>query len=455
MSLINQNSTTNYWWDCPSCGQTKISSVLHETEDFSSEIIGARLQCPECFYVIRGNGTEHEYVDNSVYSIPTDKIELLQTPRWKCQECGGLNLLDDNIDRFNLTVDDLCCSHCETWQCDIPGSPNYDANAKVRRESIVVEEKSRWENPIIPIELKDDYAKFESNYEYSPSDIEKPSFTLSLPKIGRRTWIISGVLALSLGLGGFIFDGVRPRTVEAEISQPQVQTSQTVEQYSIVTKEGWSPNYSAPDFRIVNQESRQNGTREVPDGVETYFETERYIARYDTETYTTTQTEQVQSGTRQDCQSVKVGATVENRCSTVPVYTTKSTPVTQTREVPVYDTREVPKTRTKYRTEPVYDTYYVWQQGVWNHYQTFSESSNTFEIKYPKVPSEFGSSSEYRVLPVRSNCSILLTPEAENLQEQIQRKNIDCGTFSQLSENEVAEFRYSKFFGISEVNIHE
>lgn len=86
-NLLNTDGkVTNYWWDCPSCGTTKISSVLHDDD---GKIKGARMCCPECFYVIKGD--ENSYVDETVYEIPEAWVSLLEIPRWKCQQCGALN----------------------------------------------------------------------------------------------------------------------------------------------------------------------------------------------------------------------------------------------------------------------------------------------------------------------------------------------------------------------------
>ena len=96
--LNTDESVTNYWWDCPSCGETKISSVLHDDE---GNIKGATMCCPECCYVLKGE--ENIYVDETVYEIPPEWVALLEKPRWKCQQCGALNekTIGRRIKRFN------------------------------------------------------------------------------------------------------------------------------------------------------------------------------------------------------------------------------------------------------------------------------------------------------------------------------------------------------------------
>jgi ssDNA-binding Zn-finger/Zn-ribbon topoisomerase 1 len=446
MSLLNQNSITNYWIDCPSCGQTKISSVLHDEK--TGEILGARMHCPECAYVFTGK--ENLYVDETIYEIPSEWVETLQIPRWKCQQCGRLNEKPSDKELGSLTVDDLYCKHCETWQCDIPGTPAYDPNAKLRREAREVEERSRWENPVSPIELKQDKEKFEETY--STPSLNLPTVFSSSPSINK--------ILVGLAVGGLtilsivgVYDNTRTHVVEGQLLQPLAEITQRVEKYEIVTREGWNPNYSAPDFQLLSQEQRQNGTRQVPDGLETYFETERYLARYDTETYTATESERVQSGTRQECTSTKVGATSQQSCHPVPVFTTQSRPITKTRQVPVYETRQVEKTRQKYRTEPVYDTYYRWQQGVWEYKETLTANTVNFGPLNTPDTSSFEGNKEYRVLKPKSSCSVLIKPINDRLEAD--RKNIDCDLFSSLNEGQKATIFYSNWGGIKDIEIKE
>lgn len=104
---------------------------------------------------MRGGDYEHSYVDDFVYKIPEDLVEKLQIPRWQYQQCLGLNEKPEDKIIETLTVDDLYCQYCETWQFDIPGFPSYDSEAKLKCEVTVVEKKSRFENPIESIEYKE------------------------------------------------------------------------------------------------------------------------------------------------------------------------------------------------------------------------------------------------------------------------------------------------------------
>jgi hypothetical protein len=234
MSLLYQNSVTNYWWDCPSCGTTKISSVLHDS--VTNEILGAQLCCPECFYVIRGD--ENSYVDDSIYEIPAELVERLQTPRWQCQQCHGLNEKPSDKEMGDLKVDDLYCPHCDTWQCDIEGTPGFDPTAKLRREAKEVESKTRWENPIVPIELKEDQQKFEEKYQqYQAPEtktkaikFETRNFLDSLHIPNRKKIAVIFSIAIAVGgIGSFAYEGLRTRQIDGILTQPNATTAIVVQ----------------------------------------------------------------------------------------------------------------------------------------------------------------------------------------------------------------------------------
>lgn len=441
MSLIDKESITNFWWDCPSCGQTKISSVLHEDErTYDSAILGARLHCPSCFYVMKGD--EPSYVDETVYEIPAEWVERLEKPRWKCQQCGALNEAHEVA-----SADDLYCHACETWQCDIPDTPTYDPEAVLKREKYV-EAKSRFENPITPIELIQDKAAQQGTRkkQTQKKQDKSPSGTLSnLQKL-----LIAGILVSGFGL--WLFDGSRIRTIDASFTHPSASVTVEVQNYQIVQKEGWDPAVSAPEYSLIDSYKKQRGTRQVLDHVETYFEDEQYIARYETETYTDTVTEREQTGTRQECETVKSGATARTKCRDVPVYSTVSKEVTKTRDVPVYATRQVERQRNIYRTEPVFDMWYVWKQREWVHHETLSAFSNTFEIQYPDT-TPYAERPNFRVQAPQLSCRVTIVPIQTTIAPQ--EKPLDCEQFQTLLGNPQGRVSYSKWRGIEAIEVQQ
>lgn len=456
-NLLNTDgSVTNYWWDCPSCGETKISSVLHDED---GNIKGATMCCPECFYVLKGD--EKTYVDETVYEIPAELVPSLGQPRWKCQHCGGLNEKPSAQELQNLTVDDLYCQHCETWQCDIPGTPSYNPNAALERLK-QAEKKSRFENPIIPVELKEDQQRFADTYQKTFA--RKILQTLNLDAVLKDSYHIKNILSrnnLIKFLVVFVlifgvYDGLKIRSTEGLITNPTAEVTVKISQYKIVQKQGWNPNRSDRDYEEISASQKQSGTRQVPDGIETYWETEKYIDRYETEEYTETISEEVQTGTKTvkgECRTIRSGAVAKTECEpdrTAPIYSTETREVTRTREVPIYKTREVEKTRQKYRTEPVYDTWYVWKQGEWVTATTLSAFSNTFELQYPNT-SKFENQPNFRIDSPTKDCRAIVEPKIKNLGNKEMK--INCNLYETLSPGDSGTVLYRKWGGIKDVQL--
>ncbi|GEM_PF-5645208 len=441
--LNTDGKVTNYWWDCPSCGNTKISSVLR---DENGNILGATMCCPECFYVIKG--TENTYVDETVYEIPSEWISFLEKPRWKCQQCGALNEKPSAQELQNLTVDDLYCKHCQTWQCDIEGTPSYDPDAVLKREQNI-EKKSRWENPIIPVELKEDQENFQEKYTS-----EKPK--LSLMKNKNLGYVSMGLISVIIISGLFIYDGLKIREVKALITNPSATVKIDISKYEIVKKEGWNPNPTAQEYKLISQFQKQDGTKQVPDGMETYYVNEEYIARYKTESYTETVTEKVQTGTKTvkgQCRSVKSGAVAKTECDpdrTEAVYETKTKEIQKTKEVPIYETRKVAKTRQKYRTEPVYKTWYIWQQGEWYNQQTLTANSNSFKLEYPNT-NQFKNQPNLRIEEAKKECQVTVKPELKNLSSKTIK--LECNLYEKLAQGDQGIVLYNKWGGIKDIKI--
>ena len=144
----------------------------------------------------------------------------------------------------DLTIDDLYCQSCETWQCDIPGTPNYNPNAALERYK-KVEKKSRWENPIAPIELQEDKENLsEKNESNESNNVNEVKAKGKIPYLKTKVGIFAGIFSTFL----FIYDGFRVREVEGLITNPNATVSVNISKYEIVKKEGWNPNTSASDL---------------------------------------------------------------------------------------------------------------------------------------------------------------------------------------------------------------
>ena len=126
--------------------------------------------------------------------------------------------------------------------------------------------------------------------------------------------------------------------------------------------------------------------------------------------------------------------------------------VTKTREVPVYETRQVEKTRQKYRTEPVYRIWYVWEQGEWLNSQTLTAQSNSFEIKYPDT-SKFQNQPKFRVEDPQKKCNVTLKTQQKNLPSH--NEEIKCDLYEKLSQGDSGTFLYSKWGGIQDIKLEE
>lgn len=259
--LLNKDSVTNYWWDCPSCGTTKISSVL---KNDSGDIVGATSCCPECFYTIKGN--EETYVDEDVYEIPPHLVEKLQQPRWFCKACGQINDLQPTN---SLGLNDLYCTTCETFQIDIS-----DQDPLLEKTS----------------ELK----------KFSP----KKEITKT-PQM--KSFGISGLIAL--GIFGFGFVGwtnLKNQTIVAEITNPVATSTVIVEEYEMVTRSGWSLPVNAPDFQLLSTDPHR------------YKETVKVFVR--TESYEVSPKRQVCSSVKKGATSVNSCSTVPAVTGTRNIY---------------------------------------------------------------------------------------------------------------------------------------
>jgi hypothetical protein len=113
-------------------------------------------------------------------------------------------------------------------------------------------------------------------------------------------------------------------------------------------------------------------------------------------------------------------------------------------------TREVEKTRQKYRTEPVYDTWYVWKQGEWVKATTLSAFSNTFELRYPNT-SKFENKPNFRVGRPSKDCRVVVEPKIKKLENQEMK--INCNLYETLSAGDSGTVVYRKWGGIKNVQL--
>ena len=141
-----------------------------------------------------------------------------------------------------------------------------------------------------------------------------------------------------------------------------------------------------------------------------------------------------------------------DRDRTVPVYSNQTRQVSKTREVPVYDTRQVRKTRQRYRTEPVYQTWYVWQQGEWLNERTLTAQSQNFTLQYPDT-SSLENKPNFKIGTPKKTCNIEV--KADSRQLPVQNMKIDCSLYEKLSANDGATVSYRKWGGIKEIKIRE
>lgn len=133
---------------------------------------------------------------------------------------------------------------------------------------------------------------------------------------------------------------------------------------------------------------------------------------------------------------MKSGAIVKTKCDpdrTEPIYETRTKQVQKTKEIPVYETRKVTKTRPKYRTVPVYKTWYIWQQGEWVNQTTLSAISHNFKVNYPDT-SQFKNQPNLRIEKPRTECKITVQTSLKNIPSKTME--IDCNLYEKLSQGD-------------------
>ncbi|MCY1081596.1 hypothetical protein [Archangium lansingense] len=196
-----------------------------------------------------------------------------------------------------------------------------------------------------------------------------PSRAVAAPGSGRK-WLYVGLGVLAL-FGTCMVWGSRSHGVTGQVTRTEWTRTIFRETFQRVSREGWRSDLSVRSPRmpvngtgevagVENIRScfpRQRGTRQVADG---------------TERVCTTKTRREQCGTTEKCTRQKMAnGYMKETCRDEPKYCSKS-----------YQDCD---TRTRYRSEPVFDVSCTYDTYVWNQVDSKVESDHDCAPRWPQL----------------------------------------------------------------------
>lgn len=315
------------YWDCQYCGKKKIDGLVdecpgcgkHKPEGTSyymgdpnnkndilseSQLNEAHIDISECDgehreWVCHYCNQTNNWQDDICVSCGAPREDKKQDNEWKCEACGAMNPLHTRT-----------CLKCGTERASA---------AENRSEDIVQDNNNDVTNS-------------------TTSWIEK------------STLVTFGLVFLSL-LILYILAFVPIKKNIITVTGIKWERQVTIENYEEVSESGWS---KPDDAYNVTSKTEYRCTRQVPDHVETRYNTETYevLDGYDTHT----------------SYSDNGNGTFSEETYETPRYRT--------------ETREVPYFKTIYRDERVYDNYYSYNVMKWVTGKTYSTKGTDHKPYY-------------------------------------------------------------------------
>lgn len=315
-------------WNCTSCDKRDIPARFRS--------------CPACNNPREATGKESEFefgeVDaasgRSLKEETTDEAALSAAQAgadWFCEFCGASNRGDKKV-----------CRHCR-------------AERSATSQALQADEE--------PPEPDDRQARRRAQRVAAPPPPP--------PKPKSRTWMYV-VLGLVGSCGALGLWGSRTRTVTGQVTDTEWTRTVYRDTFLRESKDGWRDELreSAPRMPVNGQgespgvqniracSTRQRGTRQVADG---------------TERVCSSKQRQVQCGTEQKCSRQSMGNGFQKEvCNDVPKYCSES-----------YQDCE---DRTRYRTEPVYDTSCTYDTFAWKEQDKRTASGHDPAPRWPELP---------------------------------------------------------------------
>ncbi len=317
---------------CPNCGHHKTTHANDYVVD-SIDQISPSVRDPKLLSLIESGKIGRDLVvyDDALLAQLED-----QGVDWKCKFCNAVHPDE------NLPDNMLYCGNCQQWQVteDDETSPE---RCERRQEAIDLTgsdlaDGEHLDQAVVPsslVEDKNELGQNTSGYsrdcsgiyrveepsttrKHSPAPFELPSRS-SMPSIPWRA-ILKGS-GLTVGFASVVASAwwmFAPIDVTVTITDMPWEVTRNIEELRPTQGSGWQSSVPSDAYNR-RSETRQNGTRKVPDGLENYYETERYVDG--TEPKTETYSERHKSGTRDECTTTNKGnGTASRSCSPVDVY---------------------------------------------------------------------------------------------------------------------------------------
>ena len=425
----------NRWgrWDCSYCSTKKISAK-HKN-------------CPECNDPRNPevSPSEKPYFDpNGEIIIDSKEVEWAEAgPAWNCGNCGELNQGDKTVCGFceePLDHDDTVRATAEYREGPDTVGIEFDDEAHstfgydddvVIAERILSNEPERGEHRVLPMSdlAKRDKVSPEVDYQ-KPS--RKPSMwakygTAQNKRTLKKGGMVSGGVAGLAMLGVALF-GSTPVTVE--VTDLQWEREVEVEEFKTLTETGW--DYPS-DARVISSSRQIRSYEQVPDG----FETETY-------------TERVQTGTNTRTETEYCSRTVDNGNGSFSSETYACG--TRTISEPVYS--NVTKTRQvqKYRSEPVYDTEYVYEIDRWvtDYWETTEDDLSDGRLDTPEWANPLVNNN-HRVGDGRRETYIVVFDDLDVERDDIYHVPMDQTTWGSYDIGERYTANANNLGGLSEL----